>query len=80
MTVVNPTENTEVIPMQETLEVRLEESTFRVPNDWNFNSNLDMGSMSTAGGATIKTENNSVITQRRNSYSTASQASLESID
>lgn len=79
MTVVNPTENTEVIPMQETLEVRLEESTFRVPNDWNFNSNLDMGSMGTSG-TTIKTESNSVITQRRNSYSTASQASLESMN
>lgn len=34
MKIVNPAENTEVIPMQETLEVRLKESSFPVNNEW----------------------------------------------
>ncbi|XP_059609045.1 polycomb protein Asx [Phlebotomus argentipes] len=34
MTVVSPSESTEVIPMQETLELRLEESTYQLPTPW----------------------------------------------
>ncbi|XP_066255287.1 polycomb group protein Asx isoform X1 [Euwallacea similis] len=34
-------ENVQVIPMQEELEVRLEEGTFPVPNDWPYNVKMD---------------------------------------
>uniref|UniRef100_A0A7G3AT95 Putative phd domain of transcriptional enhancer n=1 Tax=Lutzomyia longipalpis TaxID=7200 RepID=A0A7G3AT95_LUTLO len=34
MTIVSPSESTEVIPMQETLELRLEESTYQLPTPW----------------------------------------------
>ncbi|RZC33013.1 ASXH domain containing protein [Asbolus verrucosus] len=46
----NPTEHVEVIPMQEELEVRLEEGTFPVPNDWHYDVKMDSEMVAAALG------------------------------
>lgn len=48
----NPTEHVEVIPMQEELEVRLEEGTFPVPTDWNYDVRMDSDMVAAALGNT----------------------------
>lgn len=46
------TEHVEVIPMQEELEVRLEEGTFPVPNDWHYDVKIDSDMVAAALGTT----------------------------
>lgn len=46
----SPSEHVEVIPMQEELEVRLEEGTFPVPADWNYNVRMDSEMVAAALG------------------------------
>ncbi|XP_063914363.1 polycomb protein Asx isoform X3 [Zophobas morio] len=48
----NPAEHVEVIPMQEELEVRLEEGTFPVPNDWHYDVKMDSEMVAAALGST----------------------------
>lgn len=48
----NTTEHVEVIPMQEELEVRLEEGTFPVPTDWPYGVKMDPDMVAAALGAT----------------------------
>lgn len=48
----NETEHVEVIPMQEELEVRLEEGTFPVPNDWPYGVKMDSDMVAAALGST----------------------------
>ncbi|CAH0556669.1 unnamed protein product [Brassicogethes aeneus] len=45
-------EHVEVIPMQEELEVRLEEGTFPVPNDWPYDVKMDSDMVAAALGVT----------------------------
>lgn len=46
------TEHVEVIPMQEELEVRLEEGTFPVPTDWPYGVKMDSDMVAAALGST----------------------------
>ncbi|XP_008192915.1 polycomb protein Asx isoform X2 [Tribolium castaneum] len=48
----NPTEHVEVIPMQEELEVRLEQGNFPVPNDWPYDVKMDSEMVAAALGTT----------------------------
>lgn len=64
----NQTEHVEVIPMQEELEVRLQEGTFPVPTDWNYDVRMDSDMVAAALG-NPETENNaSVNTKQTQSY------------
>ncbi|XP_031342356.1 polycomb protein Asx isoform X2 [Photinus pyralis] len=58
------TEHVEVIPMQEELEVRLEQGTFPVPGDWSYDIKMDSDIVAAALGttqATIATTENSDV-------------------
>ncbi|CAG9771782.1 unnamed protein product [Ceutorhynchus assimilis] len=50
--VVVAVENVQVIPMQEELEVRLEQGTFPVPNDWPYDVKMDSEMVEAALGPT----------------------------
>lgn len=82
MTVVDTEEeqnDVSVIPMQEELEVRLEESTFQMPDDWPYDVKMDTDMVSTALGSTsenINISENSTTTQQFQEYST-NQVKLE---
>ncbi|KAG4071894.1 hypothetical protein HA402_006055 [Bradysia odoriphaga] len=82
MTVVTPTTNTEVIPMQETLEVRLKESTYQVVSDWPFAVKMEnicqdnIESSDSYGDCKPMQANTKQPTQHP-IYSTASQVKLE---
>ncbi|XP_017786234.1 PREDICTED: polycomb protein Asx isoform X1 [Nicrophorus vespilloides] len=52
---VNTTEHVEVIPMQEELEVRLEEGTFPVPTDWPYGVKMDSDMVAAALGVNTET-------------------------
>lgn len=76
MNVVNPTENTNVIPMQETLEVRLEESTIQVPNNWPIKMEQDCDDDNDDDGVFGEGEDRNNCGGSSNSYGrTASQVS-----
>ncbi|XP_076270950.1 transcriptional regulator additional sex combs isoform X2 [Rhynchophorus ferrugineus] len=49
---INTTDHVQVIPMQEELEVRLEEGTFPVPNDWPYDVKMDSEMVAAALGST----------------------------
>lgn len=68
-----------VIPMQEELEVRLEESTFQMPDDWPYDVKMDTDMVSTALGSTsesITVSENPAANQQFQEYST-NQVKLE---
>lgn len=47
----NATDHVEVIPMQEELEVRLQEGNFPVPTDWNYDVRMDSDVVAAALGS-----------------------------
>lgn len=61
------TEHVEVIPMQEELEVRLQEGTFPVPTDWNYDVRMDSDMVAAALGNT-EGENNSANPKQSQPY------------
>lgn len=63
----NSSEHVEVIPMQEELEVRLEEGTFPVPTDWNYDVRMDSDMVAAALGNT-ESENNPANVKQTQSY------------
>ncbi|XP_060517679.1 polycomb protein Asx isoform X2 [Cylas formicarius] len=71
-------EHVQVIPMQEELEVRLEEGTFPVPNDWPYDVKMDSDMVEAALGPTenseVKGPPKGTLMQE---YNTASQVKLE---
>lgn len=61
-------EHVEVIPMQEELEVRLEEGTFPVPNDWPYGVKMDSDMVAAALGTTETANNLSENTTHTSTY------------
>lgn len=81
MTVVDTEEeqvDVSVIPMQEELEVRLEESTFPMPEDWPYDVKMDTDMVATLGNTSdsINVSENSSTSQQFAEYST-NQVKLE---
>ncbi|XP_044266438.1 polycomb protein Asx isoform X2 [Tribolium madens] len=75
----NPTEHVEVIPMQEELEVRLEQGNFPVPNDWPYDVKMDSEMVAAALGTTASDTNASTNNKPNQNYQefTGNQVKLE---
>lgn len=65
----NPTDHVEVIPMQEELEVRLEEGNFPVPNDWHYDVKMDSEMVAAALGASENDNVTAATSKSNQSYS-----------
>lgn len=76
---INVTENVQVIPMQEELEVRLEEGTFPVPNDWPYDVKMDSEIIEAALGSTQNEEGKMQVKEPTTypEYSSGNQVKLE---
>lgn len=71
------TEHVEVIPMQEELEVRLEEGTFPVPNDWPYGVKMDSDMVAAALGTTESGSEQSSTQQQQYPEFSGNQVKLE---